>query len=87
MLNKWLDFRHLFNKRTDKWLKGNDFQPEILHTRFFYFFGVVLRARKSNVTVTVSGSYKDDTNVSGVVLWNENVVDADKISKLDEISK
>lgn len=49
--------------------------------------GVVLRAGKSNVTVTVSGSYKDDTNVSGAVSWNENVVDADKMSKLDEISK
>ena len=35
MLNKWLDFKHLFNKRAGKWLKGNDFQPEILHTRSF----------------------------------------------------
>ena len=33
MLNKWLDFKHLFNKRAGKWRKRNDFQPEILHTR------------------------------------------------------
>ena len=28
MLNKWLDFIYIFNKRAGKWLKGNDFQPE-----------------------------------------------------------
>ena len=48
--------------------------------------GTVLRAgnSKTPVTVTVSGSYDDDGDVSGAVSWNGNAVDT---AKFDEWAK
>lgn len=40
--------------------------------------GVVLRDGNGNVTVTVTGSYDDNQDVSGAVEWNEDVADTSK---------